>query len=156
VYEGSQIKMRKQAPQLVTDLRPSALKPSFSKRFRKKFGKNGKLAIVILAIAALSALSYGYIHTRNELNRLSNPQETSKNDTQQLVDKVGKLIVLPTGDAPTAATINDVSKLKSQEFFSRAKDGDKVLVYAKSGRAVLYRPSINKVVEYSKVNLNNP
>jgi hypothetical protein len=148
--------MRGNAPQFVTDLRPGAQqKPAVSNRFKKTWKKYGKyIAIAVVAIA-LIGLTYGYIHTRNQLKSLSsNPKESAQNETQKVQDKVGKLIVLPTDETPTAATVNDVSKLKNQEFFSRAHNGDKVLVYAKSGRAVLYRPSINKVVEYSKVNLN--
>jgi hypothetical protein len=132
--------MRKKSPQLVTDLRPSAQKSQWNKRLNKFFGNNGRLILISIIAILFIALIYGYIHTRNELNRLSNPKETSQNETQKLVDKVGKLIVLPSDETPTAATVNDVSKLKSQEFFARSQNGDKVLVYAKSGRAVLYRP----------------
>jgi hypothetical protein len=148
--------MRGNAPQFVTDLRPSAQqKPAVSKRFKKTWKKYGKYIAIAVVVIALIGLTYGYLHTRNQLKSLSsNPKESAQNETQKVQEKVGKLIVLPTDETPTAATVNDVSKLKNQEFFSRAHNGDKVLVYAKSGRAVLYRPSINKVVEYSKVNLN--
>jgi hypothetical protein len=146
--------MRKKQPQLVTDLRPTAQKPSLTRRVNKFWKNYGKIVLVVAIVLVFIGLTYGYLHTRNELNRLSNPKNAAQNDTEKVVDKVGKLIVLPSGETPTAATVSDVGKLKSQEFFSRAQNGDKVLVYAKSGRAVLYRPSINKVVEYSKVNLN--
>ena len=132
------------------DIKSSGIK----RRIKKLFGKKGKAILIVIAVIAVILLAYGYVHTRNELKRLSDPQNNAQNETQKVVDKVGKLIVLPNDETPTAATVNDVGKLKSQEFFSRAQDGDKVLVYAKSGRAVLYRPSTNKVVEYSKVNLN--
>jgi hypothetical protein len=110
--------------------------------------------LAAVVIIALASLTYGYIHTRNELKNLSDPSSNSQNQTQKLLDKVGKLVILPTDETPTAATVNDVSKIKNQEFFASAQNGDKVLVYAKSGWAVLYRPSVNKVVEYAKVNLN--
>jgi hypothetical protein len=75
--------------------------------------------------------------------------------SQQLIDKVGLLVDLPQNEAPTIATVNNASKLKNQEFFARAADGDKVMIFNKSGLAVLYRPSTNRVIEYSKVNLAN-
>jgi hypothetical protein len=148
--------MRGNTPQFVTDLRPSAQqKPAVSKRLKKSWKQYGRYIVIAIVAITIIGLSYGYIHTRNQLKSLSsNPKENAQNESQKLEDKVSKLIVLPTDEKPTAATVNDVSKLKNQEFFSRAQNGDKVLVYAKSGRAVLYRPSINKVVEYSKVNLN--
>jgi hypothetical protein len=146
--------MRGNTPQLVTDLRPRAQKPTVAKRIKKIWGKNAKYILAAVVIIALASLTYGYIHTRNELKNLSDPSSNSQNQTQKLLDKVGKLVILPTDETPTAATVNDVSKIKNQEFFASAQNGDKVLVYAKSGWAVLYRPSVNKVVEYAKVNLN--
>ena len=61
---------------------------------------------------------------------------------------------MPSSEAPTIATVNDITKLKGQAFFADAKNGDKVLIYTKAGKAVLYRPLTNKVIEYSTVNLN--
>jgi hypothetical protein len=103
-------------------------------------------------LVVLGFLTYGYLHTRSELKRLSNPQTASQDATEELVSKVGKLVELPSGETPTLASVQDVNKLKSQEFFARAQNGDKVLVYSKANRAVLYRPSTNKVIEFSKVN----
>jgi hypothetical protein len=109
---------------------------------------------VILVIIAVGALAYGYIHTKNELNKLSNPKTAGQSETQQLISKIGKLVNLPTGETPTLATVNDASKLKTQAFFADAQNGDKVLIYNHAGKAVLYRPSTNKVIAYSRISLN--
>jgi hypothetical protein len=110
--------------------------------------------VVTLVVIGVIALAYGYIHTRNQLTKLSNPKTAGQTETQQLINKVGKLVDLPTGETPTLATVNDATKLKTQNFFASAQNGDKVLIYTKAQRAVLYRPSTNKIVEYSRVNLN--
>ena len=121
---------------------------------KKQIKKNWRLLLSLVIVVVISLLAYGYISTKNDLNKLANPKVASEDAKKDLLKKVGLLIDLPAGETPSTATVSDVSKLKNQEFFARAQNGDKVLVFPKSGRAVLYRPSTNKVVEYSKVNLN--
>jgi len=105
-------------------------------------------------VAAVVLLAHGYVHTKNELTKLSNPQTAGQTETQQLVSQVGKLVDLPTGETPTLATVKDASKLKNQSFFTDAQNDDKGLIHTKAGKAVLYRPSTNRIIQYSKVNLN--
>jgi hypothetical protein len=109
--------------------------------------------VVVFAVAGLGLLTYGYIDTKNQLAKLSGSKTANQPEVDQLVGEIGKHFDLPD-EAPTLATVSDVTKLKNQEFFKDAKDGDKVLIYAKEGRALLYRPSTGKIIEYSKVNLN--
>jgi cell division protein FtsL len=129
---------------------------------KKKRGKgrifNKPLPIVIAVVVCLALVFfiYGYYSTRNQLMHLKSANSSSQsNETQQLIDKVGNLVQLPANEPPTIATVSNASHLKSQQFFSRAKDGDKLLIYSKSGLGVLYRPSTNKIIAYSPVNLNN-
>lgn len=132
--------------------------PATPKRRRqlslKRKNKYLRPLIALIILALLVFFAYEYAHTKNQLEKLSNPKTATASATQQLVDSVGRLVNLPTGETPTIATVNDAAKLKSQAFFADAKDGDKVLIYSKSGRAVLYRPSTNRVIEYSTVNLS--
>jgi hypothetical protein len=114
-----------------------------------------KPLLIFLAVTAVLWLTYGYIHTKNQLQQLSNPQTAGQSETQQLVNRVSKLVELPAGETPALYTVNDASKLKSQAFFSAAQNGDKVLNYSKANKAVLYRPSTNKVIEYSTPNLSS-
>lgn len=59
---------------------------------------------------------------------------------EAMVREVGTLIALPTDETPTMASVSDVSKLSSQPFFSRAQNGDVVLLYTQAKKAYLYRP----------------
>ncbi len=60
---------------------------------------------------------------------------TSQENVAKIVDKVGKLIELPSNETPTVATVSDVTKLSGQLFFTHAQNGDQVLIYkdAKKG-----------------------
>ncbi|MBA3732855.1 hypothetical protein H0W91_00580 [Patescibacteria group bacterium] len=86
---------------------------------------------------------------------LQNPKKVSQDEVATLVFQVGKLMVLPANEQPTVATVSDPSKLKDQPFFAHAEAGDKVLIYQTSQKAILYRPSVNKIIEVSPINLNN-
>ncbi|MCX7929089.1 MAG: hypothetical protein N2558_05435, partial [Patescibacteria group bacterium] len=66
-----------------------------------------------------------------------------------ITSQIRKYMELPNEEEPTLATITDINKLKDQDFFKKAKNGDKVLIYAKARKAILYRPSGNKVIEFA-------
>jgi uncharacterized protein HemX len=129
-------------------------KPRRKKRLKKPSSGVWKRAVIVLLVLSVGGLVYGYLHTKNQLDQLKAPASAGQTETQQLQNKVGKLAALPVGETPTIATVNDASKLKTQAFFANAKNGDKVLIFSKSGKAILYRPSTNQIVEYSTVNLS--
>jgi hypothetical protein len=133
--------------------------PAKKRRIRKPAAPGRKWLKIIIPVILIAGVVWfvaTYIHTRNQLISLKNGQgNTAQSSSQQVIDKVGKLVVLPQGETPTIATVNDASKLKNQQFFANAQDGDKVLIFSKSGKAVLYRPATNQIVEYSKVNLGS-
>lgn len=115
----------------------------------------GKLFAVIALLAVVSSVYFfsQYRQAKQEISRLSAPQEAVLAEQHQLVEQVGRIVELPTGEAPTVATVSDVEKLKHQKFFEQAENGDKVLIYTKAEQAVLYRPSSQKVVQIAPVNL---
>jgi predicted negative regulator of RcsB-dependent stress response len=75
---------------------------------------------------------------------------------QDIVAKVSKLIMLPTGEQPVVATINDAASLiKDQVFYKGAENGDVVLVYQKAAKAVIYSPSRNIIVNVGPIFLQD-
>ena len=71
---------------------------------------------------------------------------------KELIAKVGKLILLPTGEEPVIATINDASTLiKEQPFYKGAVNGDVVIVYQKAAKAIVYSPSRNLIVNVGPI-----
>jgi cytoskeletal protein RodZ len=132
---------------------PAKPKKHKTKRAGKRLKRLILPLIILLMVAALVWLVHGYMTTRSQLEAAKS-SKTPPTGSQKIIDRVALLVDLPQGEQPTIATVNDASKLKTQQFFARAQDGDKVLIYNKSGFAVLYRPSTNRVIEYSKVNIN--
>jgi len=112
--------------------------------------------VVIIAIAAAIIFGLKWHSANNRANQLStNPQAAAQAAVQTTVDKVGKLVSLPSNETPTLATVSDISKLKGQTFFANAQNGDKVLIYTQHKLAVLYRPSIDKVINIAPLNIGN-
>lgn len=115
-----------------------------------------KLVIIAIFIAVAAVPSvYFYNQYQKAQESLKNPQKAVNEETKKIIEKVGKLIDLPKGEEPTVATITDKNKLKDQSFFSKAENGDKVLIFGKAQKAILYRPSTNKIIEVAPVNLGN-
>lgn len=104
--------------------------------------------IIILLLGALASAGYFYLKYQGVQKAT---QMGSTNEVDQLVEKVGKLIELPSGEQATLATVSDVTKLKGQVFFSKAQNGDRVLIYEQSKKAILYRPSTNKIIEVGPI-----
>ncbi len=112
------------------------------------------VVIVILIVATMPAYYY-YDQYKKTQALLTAPSTPATAELKDVVDKVGKLIELPSGEPPTLATVSDVSKLKDQPFFANAKNGDKVLIFAQTKEAILYRESINKIIQVAPVNLGS-
>jgi hypothetical protein len=94
---------------------------------------------VLLAIIIFFAVSGKNIQV--------DPNLAIERETADLTQKIGKFMELPAGEQPTLATVTDRAKLKGQDFFESAQNGDKVLIYPKAKKAILYRPSIGKIIE---------
>jgi hypothetical protein len=117
--------------------------------------KSQKLSIIILVcllLAALAAAGY-YYHKYTQIR--NNPSSVAANQVSTVESRVGKLIALPTGEAPTLATVQDPTKLASQPFFKNAKKGDQLLIYTNAKEAILYRPSTNKIINVGPLDISN-
>ena len=85
---------------------------------------------------------------------MNNPSVSAQTEASDLIKKVSKLMLLPRDESPTIATVSDSTKLRSQPFFKSAKNGDKVLIYAKAKMATLYDPTANIIVAVAPLNVD--
>lgn len=106
------------------------------------------IAMMIIFAGAIASGVYFYWRYQKVVK---NPEIITKQETTWVLEKINKLIDLPQDETPTVATVLDKDKLKEQDFFKKAENGDKVIVYMKAKKAVLYRPNTNKIIEVAPV-----
>lgn len=116
------------------------------------------VAKIVLGCLVVVAAVVGTIYIAREKPQLLGIAVTNANpsqpDSNALLAEVGSIFALPTDEEPTIATVTDPEKLKEQEFFKSAQNGDVVLIYNSSRKAILYRPSEKKIIEVGAVNIN--
>ncbi|MDP2789341.1 MAG: hypothetical protein Q8O46_04865 [bacterium] len=114
---------------------------------------NAKKLILILAllVVVLGGTTF-YFYTNSKLLQGDN-SKADLAEAKALAEKVGKLIVLPTDEVPTIATVSDPEALQNQSFFAEAKKGDKVLIYTNARKAILYDLVANKIVNVAPLNI---
>ncbi len=110
---------------------------------------SGKSGVTILFLGFIVLLIL-VIRAKPDLLGLSSSGDSA--EVESLVSTVSQIIVLPTGETPTIATVNEEQLVRGEPFFKNAQNGDKVLVYIQAGRAYLYRPSENRIIEVGVVN----
>lgn len=142
---------------------PEAKKKSFRVRMMESTWVRLGMATVAVGLLAGAVGGAGYFYRAYQktlaekdslLSQMAGKAEVP--EVESVVASVAELIDLPTGETPTLATVSDKSKLESQAFFKRAENGDKVLIYTNAGRAILYRPSVGKVIDMTAVNTALP
>lgn len=106
----------------------------------------GFLVILFVFIAA-SGL-YAFLYFQEDAPQKA---QLSSDEVKSLVKEVEEIVLLPKDETPKVATVTDVEKLFSQPFFKNAKNGDKVIMYGSTKEAILYRPSIRKVINITLI-----
>jgi len=108
-----------------------------------------KSKIFITASVCIIVFGSIFLFYTKRQNTNSNSIST---DSASLLETIGKLAILPSGEEPVIATVTDLEKLEGQVFFENAQVGDKLLVYSKAKKAIIYRPSENKIIEIGPIN----
>ena len=113
------------------------------------------IGILSVLLIFTSIMNIYFYHTLSGIKK--DPQKVVREETQRMLAKIAKLLVLPEDEQPTIAVVSDPELLKAQPFFAKAEKGFKVLIYANAGKSILYNPTKNVVVEVSSVNTgSNP
>ncbi len=81
----------------------------------------------------------------------TSPEAVVRREVAKWVGIIGRGVDLPKGEIPTLATVTNKDRLDQQAFFQKAENGDKMLIYSQSGIVILYRPSLRKVIDMSRV-----
>lgn len=110
------------------------------------YTRNKFVGVAVLAVMLMILVSCGVIWWVQ-----SNPK---KSELDIVKAKVGRLYILPTNETPALVTVLDQAKLSSAYLKQYAKKGDKLLLYQKTRRVVIYRPSLDKIVDIGVLELD--
>jgi hypothetical protein len=105
-----------------------------------------------LFVAILIAASvFLFTQYQSAQRKLDNATPAANKQVNDVIKNVSKITVVPVNEKPTVATVLNADKLKGQAFFDGTKNGDKILIYAKQNRGIIYRPSTNQIVNIGPV-----
>lgn len=123
--------------------------------------KNTPVYVYILLIIVIAGICYSeyYFYSKYKKANIENqewqkkysdliehPEQLAENEADLYYEKVSKLTSLPVNEKPKINTILDINQLKDDDFFSKAQNGDKVLIFEESKLAIIYRPSDDKII----------
>jgi hypothetical protein len=130
----------------MSNLRVSQAKPPKSrvaKAFRAVKHKRWFHGVLIVLIA---------VGVYGMLKMIKTDPNQKLNDVGYVTSQINKHYILPTDEQPAMATISDKTKLGT-EFLKKAENGDKVLIYQKAQRVIIYRPSADRIVDVGPVSI---
>lgn len=130
---------------------------NFKKPLALIFNKKNLIPfIALIIVAGLGIGIYMYSKTGEgfDLGLTNFAEQNPENEAERVIRQVGKIYLLPE-EVPTIATVSDKTQLSDKVFFQKADNGDKVLLYKTAAIAILYRPSIGKIINVGPVNLED-
>ncbi len=114
----------------------------------KKSTRNKWIIGVVVLIILVVIGRYAYAKYTSSP---SYQQEKAVAEQKTLVASVSKLMVLPE-EEPAIFIVQDPNQLVSQQlFFKGAEKGDKLMIFQKAGKAVLYSESRNMIINVGPV-----
>ncbi len=121
------------------------LRVSQKPKRRRHWGR--ALAITALVVVILAALTGGaWLAWRLWF------QKPDLDSVKVVKTLIARHYILPPSEEPALATITDATKLQTP-FLKHAKNGDKILIYQTAGVAIIYRPSLDRIVTVGPVNI---
>lgn len=130
---------------------PESLKTIPTAQVRKK---KDKLKLLLAALLLLAIGTSGYLYYRYN-QATSDPQgqleQKNSTETKEVLDSLGRILLLPTDKQPTVAKVEDVDKLKksNETFYKDVTKGDYLVLY--TDRAIIYRKTENKIINIAPI-----
>ncbi len=112
-----------------------------------KFRMNRYLSILTLSLTVVLAcvLIFWLFQTRG--------RKKGADDVNGIKQQISKHYLLPSDEEPALATVTDKAKISS-DFLKKADNGDKVLIYQTNKIAIIYRPSIDRIISVGPVSID--
>lgn len=106
--------------------------------------------LFVLLVASLGAAGYFYYEAQQI------PLDEPEAVVETTLESVARHLVLPEDEEPTIATVTNLDDLAGQPFFANAKVGDRVLIYTKARKAILYDPIADRLIEVAPLAIDAP
>lgn len=100
----------------------------------------------LVALLAVVFVSGGSAYLVAQKQEKASGTQDSRAQVRQLVATVGTLVALPN-EEPRVTVVTNTEELHKQSYFWDVVEGDRVLVFDKSRKAVIYSPTKHKVVK---------
>jgi hypothetical protein len=119
--------------------------PEIVREIKKPYQIKALPIIVVLLVGCVGVACLKYVSVSNK-GATKAAAATTEQQVSDLVAQVSKHIVVPAGQTPMVATVQDPELLRTQNalFYKDAQVGDRLLVW--SDKAVLYSPSRDLVL----------
>ncbi len=127
-------------------------KPKIKQKIRQL---NVKVILVVIVLTVISAFATMQYQENQRLKTVEGQQELTKQQIDDVKSKVGKLIILPD-EEPVVASIENVKELKkTQPFYVNVSNGDWLLVFQESKRAIIYSPERDILVNVGSLDISS-
>ncbi len=126
---------------LISDLRPVDRKSSNLKSFINHSSMYKRIFIILGLILVFVVL----------WSHFGNKKTTEQLELNQIKTLVGTHMLLPVDEEPTLVTVVDKTKVKDEFIAKKSQNNDQILIYTKNKMAIIYRPSINKIVAIGNI-----
>ena len=112
---------------------------------KKRQKKSSVVSIIVIVVALALLIVAGWFAFDQYNLQVDKSAQTADNLNQNqsnvsdLLNKVGRHIVLPVGENPSVIDITNIDNLvKQQSFYVGAKNGDKIIIYALAQKTIIY------------------
>ncbi|MEN9405493.1 MAG: hypothetical protein RLY47_452 [Candidatus Parcubacteria bacterium] len=112
------------------------------------------LIVIVVVLIAGGGAYYFWSHETFDRSAMTTTtgEEPTDDDVASILQAVSKHIILPEGEEPVVAKIINVDELlKTQQFYRGAINGDILLIYQATSKAILYSPSRDMLVNVGPI-----
>jgi len=113
------------------------------------------ILIITLVIIMIGGLAYYFLRPNSTyVNNQGgvNNEQLSDNQIQKMLTELGDNILLPKEDEPYVAVITDIEVLVAEQpFYSGAENGDYLIIYPKTARAITYSLKRDQIINVGPV-----
>ncbi len=107
---------------------------------------NGFQTNALVALLAVVVVAGGSAYLVAQKQQNASRAQDSRTQVRQLMAAVGTLIALPSED-PRVTVVTDTEELRKQSYFADVTEGDQVLVFDASRKAIIYNPTEHRIVK---------